>query len=376
VTALSYTLLIDGAPAGDDVIGSLQQVEVEDNADLADMVRLRLGVGVHETGDRWTLLDEEIFARLTKLTLLVTIGSALPEPLMEAYVVETNASFSNDPSQSSLDVVAMDATVLMNLEEKVRAWPNMADSDIATVIFAEYGVLPQVEATQPARQELDYTTIQRGTDIQFLRQLAVRNGYECYVELNPLIGVPEGHFHPPRLEQPPQGVLSVNMAAATNVNAFSARYDMMRPTTAEATGVDVDSRSDQQGLAESSARPALGAAPSIGDQPRRVLLSRLGLADAGELQSYAQSVVDESALAVTADGDLHTAAYGRILRAKRPVLVRGAGQQFSGTYYVQRVLHTLTSDSYTQRFTIRRNALGLTSLEGFAGLTALGTLAP
>lgn len=367
MAALSFTLLVDGAPASDALLASLQQIEVEDNADVADMMRLRLGVAVAEQGSRWTLVDEELFARLTKLRLMVTIGAGLPQPLIETHVIETNASFANDPSASVLNVVAMDPTVMMNLEEKVRAWPDMADSDIASTIFGEYGATPDVESTSPSRQEIDVTTMQRGTDIQFLRQLATRNGYECYLELNDLTGTVEGHFHKPRLDERPQGVLSVNLSDATNVNSFNARYDMLRPTTAEATSVEIDSQSDQQGTATSSALSSLGKDTAItGDNPRRVLLSRLGLADAGELQAQAQAVVDQSALAITAEGELHTAAYGSILRAKRPVLVRGAGEQFSGTYYVQRVLHTLTPESYTQQFTLRRNALGLTRSEAFA----------
>jgi hypothetical protein len=51
--------------------------------------------------------------------------------------------------------------------------------------------------------------------------------------------------------------------------------------------------------------------------------------------------------------------------------VRGAGQQFSGTYYVERVHHVLTADSYKQSFTLRRNALGLSGRESFVETTAL-----
>jgi phage protein D len=359
-------LLINGVPADPDLLAAIQQIEVEDHADMADMLRLRVAIGVSECGRSWTVLDDDLFRRLANVRIMVTVGSSLAEPLIDAYVIETNASFANQPGQSVLNVVAMDPTVLMNLEEKVRPWPNMADSDIATTIFGEYGFTPQVEQTQPPRQEVDYTTVQRGTDIQFLRRLAERNGYECYVEMNPLTGVIEGHFHPPRLEQRPQGVLSVNMGEATNVNSFNARYDMLRPTTAQVTGLDIETQSEQPAQAESLALAGLGREPALpGDRPRRVLLSQMGLAQTGELQSYAQAVVDRSAWAITADGELHTVAYGGILRAKRPVLVRGAGRQFSGTYYVEKVLHTFTGDGYTQRFTLRRNALGLTGQERF-----------
>ena len=58
--------------------------------------------------------------------------------LIDAYVIESRVQFSNQPGKSVLDVYAMDPTVLMSLEEKVRAWPNMKHSDIAQQIFSEY----------------------------------------------------------------------------------------------------------------------------------------------------------------------------------------------------------------------------------------------
>jgi hypothetical protein len=161
-------------------------------------------------------------------------------------------------------------------------------------------------------------------------------------------------------------VLSVNMGQATNVNSFNARNDMLRPTTAQVTGLDIATQSNQPAQVEGLGLTVQGRKPVLSsDRPRRVLLSRTSLAQTGELQTYAQAVVDRSAWAITADGELNTVAYGGLLRAKRPVNVRGAGRQFSGTYYVEKVLHTITGDGYTQRFTLRRNALGLVGKERF-----------
>jgi phage protein D len=268
----------------------------------------------------------------------------------------------------------MDPTVLMNLEEKVKPWPNMADSDVANAIFSspEYKFIPVVDTTTWRRQENDQTMIQRGTDIQFLQQLARRNGFEVYVETDGPTGIVEGHFHAPRLNLLPQGVLSVNMRDATNVNSFNIRFDMLRPSTAQATNLDVESRENQQAQVDNSRLTALGRQTALAAQrQRRVLPSQTGLTRTGELQAYAQAVADQSALAITAEGELNTVAYGGLMRAKRPILVRGAGQQFSGTYYVERVHHILTPDSYKQNFTLRRNAVGLSGRESFVASNAL-----
>ncbi|MFJ9406933.1 phage late control D family protein [Streptomyces sp. NPDC101393] len=366
---VTYSLTLNGAPAPPSLLGAVQRIEVEDHAAMADMLRLRLAVGVREDGSGWTLLDEGLFTRLAGIGLSVTVGSGPAVPLISAYVVEVDTTFSTGGDASVLTVVAMDPTVLMHLEEKVRVWPNMMDSDVASAIFSDaaYHFTPVVESTRWSRQENDHVLTQRGSDIQFLQQLADRNGYECFVETG-ASGEVEGHFHPPRHDARPQGTLTVNMGSATNVNSFRARFDMLGPAVAQAATIDPDDASAQSGQAQDPGHTdGMGQTPATpAERPRKLLLSGLGMAQSGEVQRYAQAVVDRSSWSVVAEGELSTVAYGGVLKAKRPVMVRGVGRQFSGRYYIERVLHTFTGDgAYTQRFTLRRNAMGLTGQENF-----------
>ncbi len=372
MTAVSYTLLADGAPMAAELMGAIQQIEVEEHAEMADILRLRVATAVSDDGNTWTVIDDDIMGRLTEIELHITVGAGLAGYVFRGHVVELNAVYANQPGESHLEIVALDPTVLMNLEQKVRAWPDMADGDIASAIFGEYGFTPDVESTEPTRQETDVTTIQRGTDIQFLTKLARRNGFDCYVEIDPMTGMTEGHFHPPRLDERPQGVLSVNLGEATNVDSFRARHDMLRPTSATAGGLTIGDQSVESGESESTDADELGSESlHEGDSPRVLLPSRTALFDGGELQTYVQGLVNRSSFAVVADGELHTSAYGDILRAKRPVNVRGAGRLFSGTYIVEKVLHTLSGETNTQSFTLRRNALGLSGQESFVEDLAL-----
>jgi phage protein D len=373
----SFTLTIADAPASSAVLGAIKQIEVEDHAELADMMRLRLAVAVREDGDGWTVLDDGVFERLTKVRITVSVGTGRSMPLLEAYVVDVDTTFSGQPGTSELVVTAMDPTVLMHLEEKVKSWPNMKDSDVASSIFSDsaYAFEPVVDTTDVSHEENDHTLMQRGSDIAFLRHLAERNGFECFVELNDG-GAVEGHFHAPKNNAQPQGTLSVNLGSATNVNRFRARFDMLGPAVAKAATIDPDSAEDQSGDAtEPEQTNEMGGEPATPrDRPRKVLLSQLGMAQSGEVQKYAQAVVDRSSWAIVAEGDLNTVAYAKVLKAKQPVMVRGAGQQFSGRYYVERVLHTITGDgTWTQRFTLRRNATGLTKRENFRSDDALAS---
>ncbi len=376
-SATNYALTINGAPAPAAVVSAIKQIEVEDHASMADMMRLRLATAVRVDGSGWTVLDDALFTRLAKLRLSVSVGTGPLQPLLEAYVVDVSTTFSNDPGGSEIVVTAMDPTVLMHLDEKVKPWPDMADSDVATAIFSDgaYRFTPVVESTALSHQENDHTLLQRGTDIQFLQHLASRNGYECYVEIT-ADGTVEGHFHPPKPEGPPQGTLTINTGSATNVDKFRARFDMLGPAVAQGTTIDADDGSTQPGDAtEATQTSAMGAAATTpADRPRKVLLSGLGMSQSAEVQRYAQSVVDRSSWSIHADGELSTVSYGGVLRAKQPVMVRGVGQEFSGRYYVERVLHTIGGDgTWMQKFTLHRNAIGLTKRENFRSDDALAS---
>jgi phage protein D len=371
MTEVTYVLEVGGEPGSPELLSAIRGLEIEDHADVADMLRLRVAVGVDEGASRWRLLDDDLFTRLQNVRVALKVGSGEAQPLIDAYVVDVRAALSEEPGRSLVEVVAMDGTVLLSLEEKVRAWPDRSDSSIASTIFSDVDFSAVIEDTSVVRSADDTTTLQRGTDIQFLRRLAERNGYECFVEVG-AGGDTEGHFHPPRVDEQPQAILNVNLGSATNVSSFNARYDMLGATTASATGLEVESASDQSADIDGAELKSLGSETAVpADRPRRVLLAGSGLVRSGELETLAQSVVDRSSFAITAEGTVSTAVLGSALRAKRPVLVRGAGRAFSGTYYVERVLHVFAGEGHEQRVRLRRNAVGVSSEDRFEEDTAL-----
>jgi len=372
VPAISWRLTVNDREAPSELISAIRQIEVEDHSRMADMLRLQIAIAVKEDGSGWTVLDDDLFQRLTKIKVEISLENDRYQPLINAHVIEARANLSDNPGNSILRIVAMDPTVLLSLDEKVKPWPNMTDSEIAEAIFADYGFQANVDPTNISHQEEDVTTIQRGTDMQFLKMLAARYGFECYIETDPSSGAIVGHFHAPRLDETPQGTLFINMGPVTNVNSFLTKNEMILPVQVQATSLDIESQTNQPAdIAETSLHNMGSIAPSQTDRPRTIILSGTGLSQAGELQTYAQAVVDKYSWSITAEGELNTVAYNGILKAKSPILVKGAGNQFSGRYYVDRVLHILTGDGYLQRFSLRRNALGFSSNENSAGSQAL-----
>jgi hypothetical protein len=64
-----------------------------------------------------------------------------------------------------------------------------------------------------------------------------------------------------------------------------------------------------------------------------------------------------SADVVTGTGSLDVLRYGRVLKSRQLVGVRGAGPAFDGLHYVESVTHRLSRGEYKQDFTLKRNAL-------------------
>jgi hypothetical protein len=72
----------------------------------------------------------------------------------------------------------------------------------------------------------------------------------------------------------------------------------------------------------------------------------------------AVATVTRAPEAVTATGEVDSVRYGKVLRARKLVGVRGVGTSYDGFYFVRRVTHTLRPGEYRQSFTLSRDGTG------------------
>jgi hypothetical protein len=77
------------------------------------------------------------------------------------------------------------------------------------------------------------------------------------------------------------------------------------------------------------------------------------------------AATDAARFVIELRAELDPALYRGLLRARRPVLVRGVGRRFSGVYYVQSVRTTLEGSTLRQTFVSTRNATGQSGQESF-----------
>jgi phage protein D len=356
-----YTLLVSMAPAADAVVDAIQVIDIETSLEEASVLRLRLGISATEEGD-WSVVDDDLFRPLVPLQLRLQRGAGAPEALINALVAQQRVSYA-EGGGSTLEVTAFDATHSMNLEEKVKAWANMPDGTIATLIFGEHGLVPRADSTSAVLTDPEGTTIQRGTDIRFLRRLARRNGFDCYVQPEPLTGLDFGHFRRRELTGMPQAVLSVEMGDESNVQDLTIRYDLTRATAVKANGVDALQNDAQPVETTSPAEQSLGREGTLGrlSPTPTILLAGTGLPCSAELQTAAQAIVDRSAWSIVAEGTVGLDV--GVLRPGGLISIRGAGRLYNGSYFVTRVHTTISAGSVEQRFEAARNAVAETGTE-------------
>ena len=361
------TIKIDGEEVSN-LYPDLLSLEVELDEDLAAMFRLQIAITLQPDG-AWTYLDDELFRVWRSVTITAGLESG-SEEIISGYITHIKPSFAGDITQCTLDILGMDGSVLMDREEKLKDWPNKKDSDIAAEIFSLYGLTPNTEDTAVIHDEKISTTIQRETDIQFLRRLARRNGFECYVEGK------IGYFGSLQLDAPPQPLLAAHFGDENNIQQISLEVNALTPATVAMFQVDRATKEVLDVTTETSQQTALGEtdAPDLllaGMNPGVVVVSRVVATGQPEMTALCQGLYHQGSWFVTGEGSIHANDYGHVLRARQTFTIKGIGKTYSGIYYVTHVTHSFTSDGYIQKFRVKRNGLLPTGAEEFSASSGL-----
>jgi hypothetical protein len=241
-------------------------------------------------------------------------------------------------------------------------YPAMPPNVRVMAMLAKYLVLGVVPVVIPSviidiQVPTDSYDRQQGTDLEYVKFLADQVGYEFYVDPGPLPLQSVAYWGPRVTIGIPQPALNTNMDAETNVEQMSFAFDAESATLPVLMIYPKETKipipipiPNVNPLA-----PPLGLIPPIpkniefesqatNQSPATALL--IALAKASKTQN-----------AVTAQGTLDVARYGRVLKARKLVGVRGAGMAFDGLYYVKSVTHNIKRSEYKQSFSLERNAL-------------------
>jgi hypothetical protein len=346
-------------PAPQAVMDALVDIEIQNRDSGRDGFQMTFTLGRDRSPADYVLLRNRYLEPERRVIVMMMI-KGIPEVLIDGMITQHQVTPSMTPGGARLSITGEDISLKLDLEEKRQPHPNQSDSTIVTRIlmqYAQYGLIPKVTTTNDTPSESQRRPSQDGTDLSYIQSLAQRNSYVFYVEPVTL-GVNTAYWGPDTRQGKPQPTLSMNMGPYTNVESINFGFDSLAPSEPSVSVLESQSRSSIRVPTPPSLRAPLAA------QPTRAIRRTLPQGTAGLSMTQAglraQSAANQNSDSVTGSGELDTLRYGRVLRARGLVGVRGVGYGYDGSYYVKQVTHRISREQYRQSFSLLREGRGST----------------
>jgi hypothetical protein len=357
--AIEYKMWFDGTSATQDQLDKVDEIVVDQAVDKAWEARINIPVCVNNDG-KWEGEDEAWMKAFTSIRIEVNLGDGNFVPLIDGPVVGFDSARSASPGKSLVTVVVHDDSALLNRESKVAVTQNKKDSDLARQLFQDAGLkgTPQIDETGTQPDSKTDAAVQRGTPMQYLRQLARRNQeWHAYVLPGVLPGQSIGCFRkfPEDLDGLPAMTL---LGADRNIETFNVNNKAQNPTDVQAATLGVDHGAVK--TSKSSYRDAtlMGDQPANGGSTNNAT-SQLppGQSDRVNLDDVVKGAANNSAFSLEATGSIVPGCYPGVLSPYRWVPVKISDSQFSTKYLITQVTHKLTRSIYTQSFSMKGNGV-------------------
>lgn len=351
-------------PVPRDVIEALESVEVTHNTDAPSGFQLTFSFSSKSTLNTILLLLPAMGPAVSVVrVIVVAVVNGSPSVLMDGMLTHQQVSPDVMSGRSKLTLTGKDISAAMDhIEFSGLPFPAMpAEARVLLILgkYAMFGLIPMVIPSLFPDVPIPIFSIpaQQGTDYQYVTELARQVGYVFYVDPGPVPGTNTAYWGPEIKVGVPQPALNVGMDAHTNVESMNFTFDGLKSTLPivmihnQETKVPIPIPiPDLNPL-----QPPLGATGLIPTKieflnetakmsPMRAIMTGLAVASA-------------SSEAVKGTGTLDVARYGRLLKARGLVGVRGVGEAFDGLYYVKNVTHSIKRGEYKQNFTLTRNGL-------------------
>jgi hypothetical protein len=351
-------------PVPREIIEALESVEVTHNTDAPSGFQLTFSFSSKSMLNTILLLLPQMGPAVAVVRVILTaVVNGSPAVLMDGMLTHQEVSPDVMSGRSKLTLTGKDISAAMDhIEFSGLPFPAMPAEARVLLILAKYAMFGLIPMVIPSLFTdipipIDRIPAQQGTDYQYVTDLARQVGYVFYVDPGPVPGTNTAYWGPELKVGVPQPALNVGMDAHTNVESMSFSFDGLKSTLPivmihnQETKVPIPIPiPDLNPL-----QPPLGATGLI---PTKIEFLN-ETAKMGPLRAIMTglAVASSSNEAVKGTGSLDVARYGRLLKARGLVGVRGVGEAFDGLYFVKSVTHSIKRGEYKQNFTLTRNGL-------------------
>jgi hypothetical protein len=297
-----------------------------------------------------------------RIILVVTLNGA-PTPLFDGVLTNVDAQAGQNGSAGKITVTGTDLTAVMDLIDfsglPYPAMPIEARFALICAKYAAFGLIPlPIPVLFPdVPIPVERIPTHQGTDLQYVRKLADDVGYVFYLEPGPAPGTNVAYFGPEIKVGIPQPALNVDMDAHTNVESMNFTFE---PTKGVLPVVFIQNPQSRVPIPIpipnlNPLQPPLGVLST----PLANISVLKDTAKLNPMQAISRGLAEakKSQDSVTASGELNVLRYGRMLKPRGLVGVRGAGIAYDGLYFVESVTSTLSRGAFKQQFRLTRNGL-------------------
>lgn len=362
---LYLTLLagpVEAVPVPKPLIDAFESAEVTESATGRSGFQLTFTLADNSILQTFFLLAASAPVPVLRVILMATFDG-LPQVIVDGIIQHHEVVPDAMQGSSKLVVTGQDLSALMDLYDfSGLPYPGMSpDLRVLTILgkYAAFGVIPEVipVPVPDIQVPLVQTPSQKLTDLAYINSLAGEAGYVFYITPGPLPGTNQAYWGPQVRVGIPQAALNVNMDSWTNVESLNFRY---QPQDSVLPLVFIQDPNTKMVLPipippVTPFNPPLGAVVPIPQKVEQMKETAKLPPGQALMQGMARAV--EAADVVTGEGTLDVVRYGRILRARSLVAVRGAGIAFDGLHFVDSATHRVKPGEYKQSFVLKRNAL-------------------
>lgn len=348
--------------ASREVIEAVQQVTVINSAEGPDAFNITFELSNQSPLNAIFLISGGAALPLVRTVIAVRVNGTR-DVLIDGVVTHQQVRPSKTPGKSLLTITGEDLTRVMDyIDFSFIPYPAMPDFARVALILAKYailGILPDVVPSPLIDVPIPTSRIpvHQGKDLGYIRKLADKVGYVFYLDTTPEVGVTRAYWGPKIRVGADQPALSLDFRGRRNVKDLNFEYNAEKATLPivlihnQETKVTIpipvpDLTSLLQPLALIPALPK-----NIEPLPETAKYNPVQAALIG------LAVAARKSEAAKARGSLDVRTYGRLLKARRPVGVRGAGTAFNGRWYVEQVTSVMQRGGFTQDFVLSRDGV-------------------
>jgi len=302
-------------------------------------------------------VDVPVFRVIIAVTL-----NGMQEVLVDGMV--NHLELTNEGSSSTLHVKGTDLTSVMDqIPFDGLPFPAMSPSMRVLTVLSKYAALGCAPVVIPALMEdvplpVERIPQQQGTDFAYVNALATGAGHVFYQDPGPLPGTSRLYWGPPIRIGQPQPALTFGLGRAhDNVKTLAFSVDRERK---EFPIVYIQEQNSKAPIPVpipdvTPLSPPLALVPPMPPKVKKLTQTANLKPVAAVMKGIAYA--SQHSDAAFGSGTLDVRRYGRVLRSRQLVGVRGTGLLHDGLWYVTAVTHELKRGEYTQSFKLARNGV-------------------